>query len=132
MNIQLVCRMVKTMGCQCMSVEAAGIRPSLTLPRTYNKAWLNAAFFLELTARSCDGSSDTIMQHGDVYSSFQVPWKNLGSCTCANRSSLRFLATWEQGYGETNWDFPTCSICQLQKNILLSMVTVYTEDMLSL
>ena len=78
------------------------IRPSLTLPRTYNKAWLNAAFFPELTTRSCDGSSDTVMQQGDVYSSFQVSWKNLGSCTCANRSSLRFLTTWEQGYGETN------------------------------
>ena len=56
----------------------------------------------ELTTRSCDGSSDTIMQQGGVYSSFQVSWKNLGSSTCANRSSLRFLTTWEQGYGETN------------------------------
>ena len=69
------------MGCQHIPVEAAGIRPSLTLPRTYNKAWLNVAFFPELTAITCDGSSDTIIQHGYVYSSFQVPWKNLGSCT---------------------------------------------------
>ena len=67
------------MGCQCMSVEAAGIRPSPTLPRTYNTAWMNAAFFPELTTRSCDGSSDTIMQHGMYAVVSKFPGKAWGA-----------------------------------------------------
>ena len=67
------------MGCQRMPVKAAGIRPSLTLPRTYNTAWLNAAFFLELTTRSCDGSSDTIMQHGMYTVVSKFPGKTWGA-----------------------------------------------------
>lgn len=41
--------------------------------------WLNAASFLQFTTITCNDSRYMTMQHGDVYSSFQVPQKTWGA-----------------------------------------------------
>ena len=75
-----------TSVCEHLFIHPSFLASNLTEGMQYGLVECN--FFPELTSVMCDNSSDPVMYDRTtwrcVYSSFQVPQKDLGSCGCGN------------------------------------------------